>query len=526
MADQLTLGRRGLLAGAGGAVGLYSLGQRRARPVAAAPQRLPRDDPFTLGVASGDPSPDGVVLWTRLAPEPLAEDGHGGMPPQPVAVRYEVATDEHFRAIVRRGTAPARAEFAHAVHVELDGLLPHRWYWYRFRLGAHVSPTGRTRTLPEPGAQPAALPFAFVSCQDWQTGYYTAYRHLAAEDLDLVVHLGDYIYEYASYGPDYPRPQPGTEPGDDSIRTLAEYRNRYALYRTDADLQAAHRAFAWVTTLDDHEVQDSWADETNLQVPPSAFRDQRAAALRAYYEHMPLRRRALPQGPDMRLYRRVAYGDLATFNVLDTRQFRAAPACGGGRLSDCDERWDPARSLPGAEQERWLHAGLADAETRWNVLAQSVFFSQWAMDGDPELFSMDAWDGYASSRERVLRTVTEAPVPNFIVLTGDIHLNIAADIKADFTDPDSATLGSEFAGTSVSSAGDGTDLPWWAPTDLQTNPHFAFINGQRGYVRCHVTRGRWRSDYRVVPYVSTPGAPVSTRRSFVVEAGHPGLQEV
>jgi alkaline phosphatase D len=484
------------------------------------------DYPFSLGVASGDPLPDGVVLWTRLAPDPLAEDGKGGMPPLKVPVYWEVAQDERFRKVVRRGIAFARPELAHSLHVEVGGLEPAREYSYRFRAGFELSPTGRTKTAPAPGASSGALTFAFASCQMYEHGYYTAYRRMREEDLDLVVHLGDYIYEY---GPNEYVAQSGNARSHNSpeIFTLPEYRNRHALYKTDEDLQAAHAAFPWIVTWDDHEVENNYADEVSQvdsepDQDPEVFLGRRAAAYQAYYEHMPLRRASVPTGPNMPLYRRVTYGDLAQFNVLDTRQYRDDQAA-----SD-PERQDPSRTITGEEQEQWLFDGIATSGTHWKVLTQQVFFAKRDRDPDEgERYNMDAWDGYLGSRNRVLEFIRERRIANPIVLTGDVHNNWAAELKADFDDPNSETLGVEFIGTSITSGGDGADTP--GPDQqaiLEENPHIRFFNGQRGYVRCRLRPELWRTDYRVLPYVSEPGAPIYTRASFAVEAGRPGLQQV
>ncbi|MGH2919273.1 MAG: alkaline phosphatase D family protein [Solirubrobacteraceae bacterium] len=516
--DATLLSRRRLLATAGAAV----VGAASAQVPFARARPLPQISgyPFTLGVASGEPLRHGVVLWTRLAPTPLAG---GGMPARSFPVKWELAHDERFRRVVRRGEQDARSELAHSVHVELDGLEPGREYFYRFRAGGEMSPVGRTKTAPRRDV--GSLRFAFASCQQYEHGYYTAYGHMAREDLDLVVHLGDYIYEY---GPNE-YVAPGGNVRDHSgpeIVSLEDYRNRHAQYRTDPDLQAAHHAFPWLVTFDDHEVENNWADEVpeNGQ-PVEPFLRRRAAALRAYYEHMPLRRSARPHGIDMALYRRAAFGDLATFHVLDTRQYRSDQACGDGTDIGCAERLDPARTITGDAQERWLLGGLARSRATWNVLAQQVFMAQRDFEPGPaQRFSMDAWDGYAASRERLLSFIERRQVANPVVLTGDVHNNWAADLKADFDDPDSRTLGSEFVGTSITSGGDGADT---TPSGLQTlaqNPHITFFNGQRGYVRCRLDNEAWRSDYRVVPYVKVAGAPIATRASFVVEAGSPGLQ--
>lgn len=481
------------------------------------------DDLFSLGVASGDPLPDGVVLWTRLAPDPLAEDGSGGMPPENFGVRYEVSEDENFSRIVKRGAVEATPELGHSVHAEVSGLLPGREYYYRFKAGPEISPVGRTKTAPAHGAPLAALTFAFASCQNYPGGYYTAYRHMAEEDLDIIFHLGDYIYEGPAQGNIGRGHLPARE-----IYSLADYRVRTAQYKTDSDLRAAHASTPWVVTWDDHEVDNNYADDVSQDNdPPREFLERRARAYQAYYEHMPLRLSSIPRGPDMQLYRRLTFGDLAEFSVLDTRQYRSDQACGDGRDAGCEERLDPSRSITGEEQERWLLDGLGRSGAGWNVLAQQVFLAQRDFDSGPEqLFGMDSWDGYKASRDRILGGIVERGVRNPVVLTGDVHQNYAADLKANFDDPDSATIGSEFVGTSISSGGNGSDTSAAGREQLEENPHIKFYNRQRGYVRCTLTPKEWRSDYRVVPYVTTPGAPVFTRASFAIENGQPGLQEI
>jgi alkaline phosphatase D len=254
-------------------------------------------DPFTLGVASGDPRPDSVVLWTRLAPDPL--DG-GGMPNRRYSVRWQVATDERFSRVVRDGRATADPDSGHAVHADVRGLRPERDYFYRFRVDDYISPVGRTRTAPAPGHRLSGLRWAFASGQNYQDGYYPALENLAAEDLAFVAFLGDYLYESV--------PNPNalrTHEGTDEPYSLTDYRNRHAQYRTDASLQAAHAAHPWIVTFDDHEVDNNWADDIPQdpdQLTPEAFRARRIAAFQAYYEHMPLRRSSRPHGPDLQLY--------------------------------------------------------------------------------------------------------------------------------------------------------------------------------------------------------------------------------
>ncbi|MCA1843587.1 MAG: alkaline phosphatase D family protein, partial [Actinobacteria bacterium] len=486
----------------------------------AAPSLHATGSVFTLGVASGEPRPDSVVLWTRLAPEPLAG---GGMAPVALPVRWEVAADDGFRRIVQTGVALAEPGNAHSVHVDVGGLEPARWYWYRFATADEQSPIGRTRTAPAVDASPEALRFAFASCQHYEHGYFTAYRHMAGEDLDFVVHLGDYIYESAGDGYRAPGGNVRHHVGPETT-TLDGYRRRYAQYRTDADLQAVHAAFPWVVTWDDHEVENNYAgDISEHNDPRDAFRARRAAAYQAYWEHMPLPAAWAGQGADLRIYRRLGFGRLAEFSVLDTRQYRTDQPCGDRPASDCPERKAPGQTITGPEQESWLADGLGRSTAQWNVIAQQVFMAQLDLLAGPARgYDVDAWDGYVASRDRLMAFLGAHPVLNPVVLTGDFHSNWVADLKADFDDPASATVGTEFVGTSITSGGDGSDTSLVGQTALAENPHLRFYNNQRGYVRCAVTPTRWTSEYQVVPFVRTPGAPVATRASFVVGPGHPG----
>lgn len=501
------LSRRGFVLGAGGMLGLSIAGSAVACLPAAQDTRF-ASNPFTLGVASGEPLPDGVVLWTRLALDPL---NGGGMPARDIAVEWRIAKDEQMKEVVQKGTAAAMPTLGHSVHVEVSGLEPARWYWYQFTAGGVESPVGRTRTAPATGASPQKLAFAFASCQAWQGGYYTAFAHMAKEDIDFVVHLGDYIYE-GGISDTAPRKHNSAE-----VATLEAYRNRYAQYKSDPHLQAAHAAFPWIVTWDDHEVENNYANlQRDNRTPPGNFRRRRAAAYQAYYEHLPLRRPALPVGPDMQLYRRLTFGNLAEFNVLDTRQYRTKQPAQANRR-------DAANILLGDRQEKWLNDGMDRSRARWNVLAQQIFLAQRDLEAGPEhRFSTDAWDGYVADRDRLLRFIGERKPANPVVLTGDVHSNWVADLKENFDDPRSRTIGTEFVGTSISSGGDGADMTDRGKHILAENPHIKFFNGQRGYVRCILTPQTWRSDYRVVPVVSTPGAAISTRASFVVENGRAG----
>jgi len=509
--------RREFLAGAGASL-LWAIAGRPthgATDVAAVAVPKFLADPFSLGVASGDPAPDGVVLWTRLAPDPL---GGGGMPPQNVPVGWEVATDDQMRRVVKRGTTSARHALAHSVHVEVRGLEPSRWYWYRFKVGSNLSPIGRTRTAPARGTRLDKLTFAFASCQHYEDGFYTAHRHLAREDLDLVVFLGDYIYEG---GVRTGRTRQHNSP---EIVTLDDYRNRYALYKSDPDLREAHAAFPWIVTWDDHEVDNNYAGAIDQDASsPEDFLRRRAAAYQAYYEHMPLRVSSLPRGPNMRLYRRLTYGSLAEFSVLDSRQYRADQPCGDGHKERCPAAFDSRATLLGTSQEHWLLNGLDQSRARWNVLAQQVMMSQTIeVAGDAKKYGMDNWNGYVAARNRLLSFIRERRPSNPVVLTGDIHSNWVCDVKADFDAPKSETIATEFVGTSISSGGNGNTSPAEADRRLAANSHVKFFNAQRGYVRCMLTPARWQSDYRVVEAVTRRDAPLTTRASFIIENGTAG----
>jgi alkaline phosphatase D len=478
--------------------------------------------PFQIGVASGDPSPDGFVIWTRLATDPL---NGGGMPNEPVAVHWEVAEDEKFTSPVSFGKTSAVPAWGHSVHVEVAGLQPERWYFYRFRIGMDASPIGRARTTPAADTTPNRLKFAFASCQHFETGLFTAYEHMLKDDLDLVVHLGDYIYEGAGRDNQVRKHVGG------KLLTLQDYRDRHAQYKADPALQAMHAAAPWLVTWDDHEVENNYAGETpekrkDAKATPNKadFLAQRARAYQAYYEHMPLRRAALPNGPDMQLYRRVPYGKLAEFSVLDTRQYRSDQPNGDGRKDQGDEALAKTQTLLGDKQEAWLKAALLQSGAKWNVLAQQVMMARVdRIAGKEHGYSMDQWPGYEQNRRRILEFLHERKISNPVVLTGDIHTNWANNLIADFDNFDSQVVASEFVGTSLTSGGDGVEKVKDHEATLSENPFVKFFNAERGYVRCTVSSQEWRSDYQVVPVISKPGGKLLTRASFIVENGRAGL---
>ena len=487
------------------------------RPTAAA-RSLPVD-PFTLGVASGDPEPDGFVIWTRLAPSPLDDDGLGGMPSQRYPVEWQVSESEPFGRIWKAGVVSAGPESAHAVHVEVHGLRPGREYYYRFRVESWESPIGRAVTAPSYGATVASLAMAFTSCSNFPDGFFTAYRHLAEERPDLILHLGDYQYE----GPAGSSPIGRAHVGPETV-TLANYRQRQAQYKSDVDLQAAHAAAPWLPVWDDHEVDNNYAgDFPEHAADGPTFLERRAAAYRAYYENMPLRQTSVPSGAGMQLYRRLRWGSLVTFHMLDTRQFRDDQACGDG-FDDCPAAADPARSLPGAAQESWFADGFRSRGTRWDLIGQQVFFGR--RDNDPgaaNTVSMDAWDGYPASRARVTQSWVDAGVRNPVVLTGDVHAHWASEIYADPFDPASGIVGSELVSSSISSGGDGYDEPTGTHPWAAWNPNLRFWTNLRGYVSTTITPDAMTADFRCVPAVTSVGSSVFTRRSYVLQDGVRGL---
>ncbi|MFJ2442009.1 MULTISPECIES: alkaline phosphatase D family protein [unclassified Streptomyces] len=524
--------RRFLMTGTGAAAALaFSVGLPVAGVAGAAELDARRiaTDPFTLGVASGDPRPDGVLLWTRLAPSPYQADS--GLPASRVSVQWELAHDAAFTRLAASGQTDAHPEFHHSVRVDVPGLEPGRVYHYRFRAGTWISPVGRTRTAPAPGAEVGRMKLAAVSCQAYHDGYFTAYGHLAREDVDVVLHLGDYLYEYAVTATGGARAYTDrTLPAhyNRETVTLEDYRLRYGLYKTDPDLARAHAAHPFVVTWDDHETENNYAgDIPENDVPPEEFLLRRASAYRAYWENQPLRTPQRPTGPDMRLYRRLDFGRLARFDILDTRQYRSDQAYGDGWQLPGPESEDPARTMTGATQERWLLDGWRASTATWNVVPQQVTFAR-RRDRATAGYqvSMDAWDGYPASRRRLLDGAGAAGIRNLMVLTGDVHTAYAYDLKQDWDDPDSRTLGTEIVATSISSGKDGTPRPANWATLLGANPHMRFYQGQRGYVTVELSAEQARADFRAVAAVTTPGAPVTTVGSFVTEAGNPGLRPV
>lgn len=476
-------------------------------------------DPFQLGVASGDPTADSVVLWTRLAPKPL-EPGFG-MAREPFAVNWEIADDENFAQVRQSGSAWATPQLGHSVHVEVQGLPADRWYFYRFRSNDAVSPVGRTRTMPAPDQLPPKLRFAFASCQHYETGYYNAYEHMSGEDMDLVFHLGDYIYEGKGLDGRI-RKHVGAE-----IHTLDDYRIRHGQYRSDPLLHGMHAQCPWMVTWDDHEFDNNYANDISekARVDPIDFLVRRANAYQAYYEAMPLSSRSLPRGPQMQLYRSVSFGRLANALVLDTRQYRTDQPNNDKRHDINDAARSKTNTMLGAKQRGWLEAELIGSHATWNILAQQVMMG--AVDrvaGEERGFSMDQWPGYLHERNQLMGFLAQRRVPNPIVLTGDIHSNWVNELRVNDFNAKSPVVATEFVGTSISSGGNGVASPSHLDTLLSENPNVKFHNAERGYVACEVTPTHWQTDFYVVDDVTRRGGRVKKRSSFTVEAGRPGVQ--
>jgi alkaline phosphatase D len=477
-------------------------------------------DPFRLGVASGFPTADSVVLWTRLAPAPLEPDG--GMPARLVDVQWEIADDEQFDRPVVHGTAAADPQWAHSVHVEPRGLDANRPYWYRFTAGGWRSPIGRTRTAPHPGQPLARLRFAVVSCQHYEQGLYTAYRHMRADDLDLIVHVGDYVYESTSQAGRTVRRH-----GAPECVTLDDYRLRHALYKTDVNLQHAHTLCPWLAIWDDHEVEDDYANEVSQHGDePARFLARRAAAYQAYYEHMPLPQSAQPAGPNANLYAQRTYGGLATFFTLDQRQYRSPHACppegrrGSNHVRDCAERLQSSRTMLGPEQEAWLASRLRDTRARWNLFAQGTVMTYLdELPGAGEQFWTDGWNGYPAARRRFLDLLTPQVV-NPVVLSGDIHSFFVANLNARPQDRSSRVIASELVTTSISSRGlPQSMLDSWR----RENPNLLLADSNyRGYLRIDLTAERLAADLVALDSVGDPQAGRHVLAQYVVEDGRPG----
>lgn len=483
--------------------------------------------PFALGVAAGDPAPDGFVIWTKLSPDPMGSGMHQGAPPYPLPVQWEVAEDSGFRTVAAKGEAWARPEIGHAVHVEVSGLKPDRPYWYRFTLGSDRSLRGKARTLPATGAAIETARFAVCGCQNYEDGYFGAYRHLAQEsDLAFVYHYGDFFYEYAQ---DYEWDKNGqpTAPvrrhAFRELYSLDDYRRAYAQYLLDMDLQAARASHAFLASFDDHEVHNNWVSDidgklfnsTTPDVPPELFAFRRAAAMQVWYEHMPVRRAQMPRGGLVMLNRQLRIGDLLNVTMLDTRSFRTDQPCDDGfKPASCPGVADRNAQVLGQAQEKWLDGALRTPAT-WQALAQQIMvmnLDRRRGDEPEKLLNLDSWAGYAVPRERLLGRLRSAS--NAVVLTGDEHQNYAG-LLIDRDRP----VAVEIVSTSISSGGDGQDQRPGSDKILARNPELKFINDQRGYTVNRISRDAWETDFMVMDAVTAPGGAISKRTTGTIARG-------
>lgn len=509
--------RRGILA-SGLLLGLS------AGAVGASVRHTFRTDPFTLGVAAGDPAPDGFVIWTRLAPNPLVQDGD--MPAVDVVVGWEVASDPQFRQVVQRGEGRAIAALAHSVHVEVEGLLAHRPYWYRFLAPGNIpSPAGRARTLPAPDAPVRQARIASVGCQDYERGLYTAYRHLSAEpDIDAVFHYGDYIYEFGPRENGVVRRHWGGE-----TMTLSDYRLRYAQYKLDPDLQAAHASAAFIMSFDDHEVDDNWAGPYGKDGGPlGLFAARKRAAFQAWYEHVPVRANTRPDLPGSHCFRRFDFGALMRMHVLDTRSYRSRQLCEGGEMTGeeraaCLPVYTPERTMLGAEQERWLGEGLRQ-DASWHFAAQQVLMMPYDARKDGETLPQrgtDNWNGYPHARQRFVDMLKHHGKNNVVIGSGDMHQNVVGHLTVDPEDATSAPLAAEFLATSISSSGTGGAHYPKELHVLDNNPNVSLLNNQRGYHLYTVTPNMWETEIKVVDQIDRVGGRLSTLARFCVGPARP-----
>ncbi|MFF2196828.1 alkaline phosphatase D family protein [Streptomyces sp. NPDC058157] len=515
-----------LAAAATAALAPIALGATTARAAESGPA-------FLHGVASGDPLPDGVLLWTRVTPTPEAVPGSGAGPD--TAVGWEVAEDKAFSSVVARGSVTASAASDHTVKVDVRGLRPHTPYWYRFTAGAAVSPVARTLTAPAADAATAGVRFGVVSCSNWESGYFSAYRHLAARtDLDAVLHLGDYIYEYKTG--EYPAAKYVVrqhEPKNEII-TLADYRTRHGQYKTDRDAQAMHAAHPIVAIWDDHEFADNaWSGGATNHTPGTEgdWAARAAAAKQAYFEWMPVR--ASIAGT---VYRRLRFGSLADLHLLDLRSFRSEQVKAGSGAVD-----DPERTITGRAQLDWLKAGLAGSTATWKLVGTSVMISPVAFGSLPAqvlqplthllglpdgglAVNTDQWDGYTDDRKELLGHLKDRNIKNTVFLTGDIHMAWANDVPVNMaTYPGSGTVGTEFVVTSVTS--DNIDdtlhvLPHTVSVVAESaikaaNWHVKWLDmDSHGYGVLDVTAERSQMDYYVVSDKRRQDATSSWARSY------------
>lgn len=490
-----------------------------------------QDDPFPLGVASGEPQSDAVVIWTRLAPKPLQADG--GMPNVAVPVHWEVAADARFTQVVRQGVVVADPGVAHSVHVLVEGLAPGRSYHYRFEAGGHRSPVGRTRTAPDPNEPVRQLRMALASCQHYEHGYFTAHREIAASDVDLVLFVGDYIY--TTQAPNHLKVRAHAHPmsEDPAARTLADYRVHHANYKLDDDLRASHAAHPWLMVWDDHEVLPDYTGDTAPEVDDQkAFIAARAAAYKAYFEHMPVSPRRAPFGANMPMQGRHRWGQLADIWTLDTRQYRDAALCRewpqslmkGKLLWQCEAIQADSRTFLGAQQEAWLASGLAGSDAQWKFIAQTTQITPWPIRSPlGQLTYAEGWDAFPAARARMMEAIAQPRVPDVVFLGGDVHRHVAANLRLSPNDRLSPVIASEIVATSITSKGMSEVATAWVKAG---NPDVLHMRSdQRGHVMLDVSPREVRCVFRGTQHPVRPQSKLRTQATYVIERGRPGLRK-
>ena len=495
-------------------------------PAPVVPPAFARDEnPFTLGVGSGDPDETSVVLWTRLlgGQEALEAD---------YFVAVDVSLDAEFTDLVSSELAEAPFEYGNSVHYIAENLDPDSWYWYRFRIGEEVSATGRTRTMP---SDDTPMRLGFSSCQHWETGAYAAHRHLASADLDISVWLGDYIYETGAAFFGVVTSQGERTHDGPEIETLEAYRARYGLYKSDIHLQAHHAARPWVVTWDDHEVQNNYAAGVSAAGQDAAtFAERQIAARQAWWEHMPVRLDP-PEGDGLVIHRSVRWGTLVDLHMLDGRQYRdpqptdgepvELPGVGnlGLRRLGPTAR-DESHSMLGSEQRQWLEAQVAGSTTTWNVLGNQVFMHGLnAFPGDSAATNTDTWDGYFGERQALLGTLAES-TSNLIILSGDFHASSTADVRADPFALETPIVATEFMAPAISSLFP-SGLTSIAPLVLGFNPQIVHFEPRNGFMTCEVTPETWTTTLHVLDDVTNENSELSVAGEFTVRAGTPGIDD-
>ncbi len=490
---------------------------------AADKSRTWRTNPFALGVASGRPRADSVVLWTRV----LFSEEDRAAADEALRVQVEVFADVGLKRRVQIAEVVTDGARGHSVHLHVRNLQPSTDYWYRFKQGDASSTVGHTRTAPALNADVRQLRIALSSCQHYEQGQFIAHAEIAKQPLDFVLFMGDYIYE--STNPQYAiRKHNGEEP-----KTLAQYRERYEQYKRDPMLQAAHAAHPWVLMWDDHEVVNDYANDQDRQyTDPQQMLKRRAAAYQAYFEHQPVL-----LGPDadnpanMRLYDQLSWGKLADVWTLDCRQYRSAQACrdpvrGGGRMVvQCDELNDASRTMLGNTQERWLSDSLSQSKRHWKLVAQATQISSTSVSAPVgRSYWNDAWDGYPQARKRLLQTVVDAKLQNVVTLGGDVHCNVAANLRLEPNNLQSPIVASEFVTTSITSRGLG-DKP--SAVIRESNADLLHYRAdERGYSLITVTPQEVRCDFRTTKFPAGSEAGLKTQASYVVKNGKAGPQAI